>query len=146
MLPYETSLPLRIELRPSRWLRLLLLALAGGALLALSRSMLPSPALLIVPVLLLLSWPRDRWRGDVLVLRADGSSIISDAAAQERPVQVQHVDARGPLMLLAWRDGERSERLALLPDTLDAASCRLLRLWAERHVGAGGDHRSIARV
>lgn len=145
MLPYETSLPLRIELRPSRWLRLMLAMLAACATLALWRSHLPAASLLLVPALLAVAWPRAaRW--SALVLRADGTAVAADRDGMEHPVEVKGLELRGPLALLHLDEGGRTRRLPLLPDVLPSAPARLLRLWAERNIERDPDARSVARV
>jgi hypothetical protein len=128
MPPYDTSLPLRIELRPSRWLRLALLLLAACALLALLRSQAPWPVLALVPLLLAVAWPRASRRWSALVLRADGSA----AALRHDVVVLEH--------------GGTGSALALLPDALDAAARRVLLLWASRHAGRDAARGSAAHV
>jgi toxin CptA len=146
MPPYDTSLPLRIELRPSRWLRLALLLLAACALLALLRSQAPWPVLALVPLLLAVAWPRASRRWSALVLRADGSAAALRHDVAELEVTVAAVELRGPLIVVVLEHGGTGSALALLPDALDAAARRVLLLWASRHAGRDAARGSAAHV
>lgn len=60
-----------------------------------------------------------------LVLGADRRGELDG-----RPVDTLHVDWRGPLYLVTWREDGRRGHWFAFPDVLDVGSRRELRLWA----------------
>lgn len=131
-MPYATSSPLRIELRPSRLLAAALLALAVLGAVAFWLSAAPRPLLLAVPLLLALAWPR-RPPGVAVVFRGDGTAAVETAPGQERAVEPLRLLERGPLAVVLLDAAGGRLALPLLPDTLDRPARRDLRLWFARH-------------
>lgn len=127
-----SSPPLRIELRPSRWLRAALLVLTPLAALALLLSQAPWPLALILPPLALAwAWPRGH-APRTLVLRADSSASV-ESEAGEQALEAARLDTRGPLTVFEARAAGRAIAWVFAPDTLPASTRRELRLWARRH-------------
>lgn len=121
--------PCRIELRPSRWLVAALAALAVLAPLSLWASALPR----------LLFWPlalasaaaavalavREARRPCLQLTIEAPDRVLVDRS----PVSELHVEWRGPLAFLRWRDGDgRRHARSLWPDTLPPPLRRELRL------------------
>lgn len=126
------SVPCRIEWRTSRWLLILLGAMAPLAALAVLFSDLPR----------LMAWPlaafaagysawlvrREHLRpAHALVVSTDGMTVTVDGC----DVEAFAVQWRGPLAFASWRDSAGGQRrLVWWPDTLPVASRRELRLAA----------------
>lgn len=142
----SSSTSLRLELRPSRWLRLALIVLAGLALFAVLRSRV-SMWNLAWPVLL---WALSDWqlraqpRGH-LVLHGDGVALWTPASEQSggpsvvvEPVIVDQLvlQHRGPLAVLRFRIADHGRVWCAAPDTLPGAVCRRLRLWLQAHAAS----------
>ena len=127
----------RIEWRPSRWLLAALILLPVLAACALHASGMPR----------MLAWPLGAlvlWHGLVRARRcwctAAGLVVID---AQRRvlvdgeQVAQPRLQWRGPLAVLAWRDGRgRLQRRSWWPDTLPPARRRELRLAADSAIPA----------
>jgi hypothetical protein len=130
-----SSPPLRIELRPSRLLRAVLLLLAALAALALLRSAAPLWTLLAVPPLLAFAWPRASRHGwNALVLRSDGSAAALHADGSELALEPWGLQRRGWLTVLSLvADGSVHSHL-FTPETMSAELRRRLVLWFARHV------------
>lgn len=122
----------RLEWRPSRLLRGLLIALGVlGALATLASGVPPAAGWLVAAASTLAGWraaARERarparcvvWNGHARIVRVDGVAVAEPRLAW-----------RGALACLSWRDaGGRVQRLQFWPDVLDARGRRELRLAA----------------
>ena len=128
---WAASGPFRIEWRPSRCLLAALLAMTALAPLAVLASEMPRMAAWPLAVLALahgLLQCRREWRRPGRLATFDGGRcVLLDGVA----LADARVHWRGPIAVLAWRDGEgRRRHLAWWPDTLPAARRRELRLAA----------------
>ncbi len=128
---------LSVELRPSRWLRLILLAAAAAAITALSLAALPWPLRLLAGIAALVylltlasdhtGWPRPmpwcalRWDGNRWLLRHQRAGWLP-AELRESVVWpgVTALRFRGP--------GRRTIRILLLADAVTAAERRRVHL------------------
>jgi toxin CptA len=126
----SASGPFHIEWRPSRWLLAALLALTVLAPLAVLASEMPRVAAWPLAGLALaqgLLQCRREWRRPRrLATLQGGRRVLLDGVALDDA----KVAWRGPIAVLAWRDGRRQRRLAWWPDTLPPARRRELRLAA----------------
>ena len=123
--------PFRIEWRPSRCLLAALLAMTALAPLAVLASEMPRLAAWPLAVLALahgLLQCRREWRRPRRLAIFDGGRRVLLDGVSLADACVQW---RGPIAVLAWRDGRgRRRRLAWWPDTLPPARRRELRLAA----------------
>ena len=127
------SSPLPIDLRTSPLWRVALSVLAALALLSLWLSGAPRWALLTVPVLLLLAWPRAvAGRLVRLLLHPDGAVTGGARDGSEAAVVVEKLQWRGPLCVVTVVDGRRRQRYLLTSDILSPSRRRGLRLWFDR--------------
>ncbi len=125
---------LQIPLRPSRWLRALLVALLLAAALAIHLSALGDVWMLTLPALAGWAWRGcARCSGQALVLRGDGSAALISAAGAEREVEPRMLHERGALGVLVLSADGRTLRWAFAGDVLSAATRRELRLWMRDH-------------
>jgi hypothetical protein len=128
------SLPLQIDLRPSRFIPVALCLLAVLALTSLWLSAAPRWALLVVPAALALAWPRAaagcRAR---LLLHPDGGATVFRDDGSESAVVIARLQWRGPLCVITITDAQQRQRHVLTPDVLSAATRRELTLWFDRH-------------
>jgi toxin CptA len=121
--------PCRIELRPSRWLVAALAALAALAPVSLWASALPRPlfwplALVSAAAAVALVVREARRPPLELAIEAPDRVLID-----RHPISELHVEWRGPLAFLRWRDGDgRCHTRSLWPDTLPPPLRRELRL------------------
>ena len=129
-------LPLTLQLRVSRRLRLLLAAMHGGALLALVLAVLPAPIKLGLAVALVFSlWLSLRRlaatdRLHTLVLRDDGRVAFPGGDGNGGELSVQAQSTVLPwLVVVLLASPDRRVVLAILPDVLDPDDFRALRLW-----------------
>ena len=139
----SSSISLRLELRPSRWLQFALCGLALSAVLAMWRSSVPNVAFGLIPVLLALSlWGLHRQRRGWLLLHADGHALWTPRRSLDPHIQrtvdplgveVDGLQLRGPLVVLAFRESGRLRRWCGAPDTLSTSERRSLRLWWQTH-------------
>lgn len=130
-----SSPPLRLELHASAWLGVAIAALMLLAVACVARSSLPWPALVLPPLLAWRAVARLQREGRVeLVFRSDGTVAQVCDGFREVAVAPRAFVERGPLAVLEWHDGQRLRRTVTLPDTLDAAHRRQLRLWFGQHV------------
>ena len=128
----KSSPPLRIELKPSRWLGLAIAVLVPLAMVSVLRSGLPAFALVLLPPL---GWSALRRRGGVsLLFRADGSAARLLEHDEEIAIEPRVLIERGPLAVLVLAEAAKVRRFPCAPDTLDAAARRDLRLWFARHI------------
>jgi len=125
---------LQIPLRPSRWLRALLVALVLAAALAIHLSALGDGWMLTLPALAGWAW-RDcaQCSGQTLVLRGDGSAALISAAGVERVVEPLMLHERGALGVLVLAADGRTLRWAFAGDVMPSATRRELRLWMRDH-------------
>ena len=127
------SLPLQIELRSSRLIRASQWMLAASALLALWLSAAPTWALLLVPVVLWLGWPRRvPGRHASLTLHPDGAVTGVGADGAEAALLIHSLQWRGPLCVLTVVDAQKRHRHLLTPEALSPEQSRALRLWFDR--------------
>lgn len=135
--------PLRLELRPSRSLRRWLIAVHATALLStLLQPLWPGFALLLVVAASAgTGWRRWRQAPPQLLWRADGDwELATDGGGGtlrlgRRPV----VHPRLVVIPLRPVAGGRLRHITVLPDMLDAASFRRLRVRLRRHRGDAAD-------
>jgi len=142
-----SSTPLRIELRPSRAVRVALVLLALLAAIALLLSAAPASILVMVPLLLAFAWPRaakNGWRE--LVFRADGSAAALTAAGEEEAVEPCRLQHRGLLTVLTVKVQDRMQSYLFTPGTLGAGDRRRLVLWFDRHVSGINETEASAHV
>ena len=130
-----------IELKPSRWLGLLLLGMAALALAAIALAALPATIRLVLAVgvigLVAWRWRRARSACD-LRIKGDGRLQCRDGQGEWRDIEVLgDTLVSTALVVLRYRiaasDGVRS--LVLLPDSADADDLRRLRVslrWTRR--------------
>lgn len=131
----KSSPPLRIELKPSRWLGLAIAVLVPLAMVSVLRSGLPAFALVLVPPLGWSAWSAVRRRGGVsLLFRADGSAARLLEHDEEIAIEPRVLIERGPLAVLVLAEAAKVRRFPCAPDTLDASARRDLRLWFARHI------------
>lgn len=128
-----SSPPLRIELRPSRVLRIALTLLAALACLALWRSAAPRVLLPVPLAMLVLAWPREALVGSTLVLRGDGTAGLLAPDASESEVDPRILQRRGALTVLSLQQDGLRRSLLFTPETLHRAKARELGLWFDRH-------------
>lgn len=139
----SSSNSLRLELRTSRWLQCALCCLALTAALGVWRASVPTWVFGLVPVLLALSLlALHRQPRGLLVLQADGRALWTAHTSAEVRIQ-QSVEAvlvemealqlRGPLTVLAFRVSDRRRDWCAAPDTLSNVERRRLRLWMQTH-------------
>lgn len=133
----NASAPCRFEWRPSRWLASAL-ALLGtlGAFAAIASDMPPVAALMLGMAVAFggaCSAVHEARRPNLrLAWSPDGTLAIDGKGVDGVSLQW-----RGPLAFLRWRDaGGRRHSVAWLPDTLDRATRRELRLAQARIVSA----------
>jgi len=114
------------------------LALAALAVLALLLSSLPLASVLLVPVLAAPAWRgTGAHAGRVLRFGADGTLRIAQGT-DCGPARLLAVEERGPLLVLVVvAEPAGVLRLGFGPDTAPPAARRALRLWMQRHGGAG---------
>lgn len=129
-----SSPPLRLELKPSRWLAAAIALLAMLAMLAVLRSGLPWAASGPVLPLGLLAWTAvRRQRPETLLFRADGSAVRLLEHDENLAIEARALVERGPLAVLVLAEGGRIRRIPCAPDTLGAPTRRALRLWFATH-------------
>ena len=129
-----------IELKPSRWLGLLLLGMAVLALVAIGRAALPVPVQLTlgVAVIGLAAWGGLRARlGTGLRLAADGRLQCRDDTMEWRDAEVlgDSFVSTGLIVLRYRPAGGPVRTLTLLPDSAAADGLRRLRVslrWTRR--------------
>lgn len=132
----------RIELRSSRMLAALLVALGLGGVPGWFLSD-AGPLLATCGAGAGLAWALRLAATEAMrprleiVLGADGRATV-----EGRELDAFEVERRGPLTMLSWRCGSRLERRLAFPDAIDAASRRELRLW----VLAQREHAAPAAV
>lgn len=139
----SSSTSLQLELRPSRWLQFALCGLALCAALAMWRSSVPNAAFGLIPVLLALSlWGLHRQVHGCLQLHEDGLALWTPRRSLDPHIQrtvdpvgveVEALQLRGPLVVLAFRESGRHRRWCGAPDTLSTGERRRLRLWLQTH-------------
>ena len=135
-----TSVPCRLEWRPSRQVGALLFALALLAPSCLIQSDLPRAW--AWPLAGIAAWVglRDARR----YLRMQPRSLLVPAGrgvatCDGQCIRLLRLRWRGPLAFLDWRDAAgRRHRIALWPDTLDRAVRRELELAMQRREAAAG--------
>lgn len=138
MVSSNASSNCHIEWRPSRALVSGLLVLGALAGLAIMLSDLDS-RLAWPAALLCLGWglrgASRQWQKPALGIRWSGAGepALITSAAERWELQAVSLHWRGPLAVLAGRDGKgHSHRIVFYPDTLDGAGRRALRLAAGR--------------
>lgn len=120
----------RIDIRPSRACAACLAVL--GVLGALSWGLSDAP----IPVALAAGafWIATATGLALRELRRPVERLVLGAERRGeldgRPVADLHVDWRGPLYVVAWREGDRRRRWFAFPDVLGRDARRGLRLWA----------------
>lgn len=126
---------LRVEVRASPSLLLALLAMTALALLALALAELPMSLRVILAlsaVVAAASSVRHLLRPPFRAFELDGERTRIWRDEEHVPARLRHARVLGPLLVvgLAWEGGPRphSTTLWLLPDSLDAASHRALRM------------------
>lgn len=139
----SSSTSLQLELRPSRWLQFALCGLALGAALAIWRSSVPNEAFGLIPLLLSLSlWALHRQVRGWLLLHEDGLALWTPHRSLDQHIQrtveavvveVEALQLRGPVVVLAFRESDRHRRWCGAPDTLSTGERRRLRLWLQTH-------------
>ncbi len=128
-------------------LRAALLMLAALAMVSLLFSAVPAIVALLVPVLLLVAWPRNDGAMDrTLVFRSDGTVTAVGGDGNEHELEPKLLQRRGPLTLLTMADGGQLYRWLWLPDTLDAQASRRLGLWFAQHLPANRPAGDAAHV
>ena len=135
-----TSVPCRLEWRPSRHVGAALGFLAMLAPFCLLASDLPRGWAWPLAAVAALVGIRDAWRyrqqpTRQFVIPAGRGAPTCDAERIERLL----VHWRGPLAFLRWRDGDgRNRRCVFAADTLSAPSRRELKLAMQRREAAAG--------
>ena len=130
-----SSPPLRLELKPSRWLSATVAVLVPLAMVSILRSGLPQFTLAIVPLLAWSAWTvLQRRSGASLLFRADGSAARLLQHDEEIAIEPRIFIERGPFAVLVLVEATKVRRFPCGPDTLDAPTRRGLRLWFARHV------------
>lgn len=129
-----SSPPLRLELKPSRWLGAAIAALVPLAIVSILRSGLPAIALAVVPLLAWSAWSALQRRSVAsLLFRADGTAVRLLEHDEEIALEPRAFIERGPFAVLVLDEAAAIRRVPCAPDTLDAADRRNLRLWFARH-------------
>ena len=135
-----TSVPCRLEWRPSRQLGAALWSLALLAPFCLLASDLSRGWAWPLAVIAVVIGIRDAWRyrrqpTRQWVIPAGRGAPTCDAG------RIDHllVHWRGPLAFMRWRDGEgRTRRVVFAPDTLSGPARRELKLAMQRREAAAG--------
>ena len=126
--------PIHVSLRPSRVLRIWVLALTVPALLAIHLSALPQMLLAVVPASAWWAWRALASNLPLtLVFRCDGRLAWLDDNGDEHPAQALALHERGPLGTLAFAVDGRRRDVAWAADSLPRATRRELRLWMRDH-------------
>lgn len=123
-------LPLRLAWRPSILLQAALASIGLCACIALWLSELPMIATVCaMPLVIAATLHRI-----AVERRAPVRALVIDAAGAAHldgvVLDTPHLEWRGPLAILLWRDGRRVRRLLWWPDTLPPPARRELRLAA----------------
>lgn len=135
-----TSVPCRLEWRPSRQVGAALWLLAVLAPFCLLASDLPRGWALSLALIAGLVGIRDAWRYRQLptlrlLIPAGRGAPTCDGERTEYLL----VQWRGPLAFLRWRDGDgRNRRVVFAADTLPAPARRELKLAMQRREAAAG--------
>lgn len=135
----NVSVPCRFELRPSRWLIGVMLAMSALAPLSVWASEMPRWAAWPLASFAAVAGLRLAWRERGLPVRNVVIDASSDALIDGMAVDDFRIDWRGPLVFLSWRDADgKVHRRSLWPDALGPSLRRELRL----AVGKGNAVRS----
>jgi len=124
--------PVRLDIRPSLWLRLYLFSIHAAAALSLLPLLSQRPwlALLFLPLAVSLGYGERCNRARRLLWQADGTWRLIDGAGRSRDVELLGRPLLLPsLVLLRFSTGGwRRQRVILLPDNSDQAQLRRLRV------------------
>ena len=126
----KPSRDFRIELRPSRQLAGALVVVGALAALAWGLTDAPAPVAVLAgaaTAVWALRLAREELQRAVVAIAVHGNGTI---AIDGRAAQSLTVAWRGPLVSLAWGSEGRLQRRLALPDALEPAARRELRLWA----------------
>jgi toxin CptA len=133
------TLTREIEIKPSRWLGMLLLGMVGLALFAISLAALPDVAQLAGSACMIglgvWGWRRALPQTSLRIV-ADGRLQCLDSAGEWRDAEVLGGSfVSTALIVLNYRVNGRMRTLTLFPDSADADSLRRIRVllrWAGR--------------